>query len=175
MKNGGNKNVNKQLKLFSTHQPWFPSCHKLADMWVCWTLRMWWWAANLHSQGFGGLRVVRMWIGSGMECIYDVCCDRVRSLPSLKPHTAVCMFFTKYVVMSRRRVLQCYWILTRLFLLLWHTDLTLSIAWLKYKILRIWLFRGALSWVIQPVAWSLYWLCYPRAIEFILVIVIIIQ
>jgi hypothetical protein len=28
-----------------------------------------------------------MWSGSGMVCIHDLCCDRVRSVPSLKPHT----------------------------------------------------------------------------------------
>jgi hypothetical protein len=125
MTSRGNKNINKQIKHFSTHQPWFPTYHRLAGMWVCWTLCKWWWAANLHSQVFGGLRVVRMWIGSGMDCIYDLCCGRIHSLPSLKPHTMAWICFTKYAVMSGRTVLQCYWILIRLFLLLWHTDWTL--------------------------------------------------
>ena len=61
-----------------------------------------------------------------MDCIYDLCCGRVRSLPSLKTHTAACICFTKYAVMSRRTVLQCCWILTQLFLLLWHTDWNFS-------------------------------------------------
>jgi len=57
-----------------------------------------------------------------MNSIYDLCCDRVLALPSLNPHTAACVCFTEYAVMSRRTVLHCYWILTELFLLLQHTD-----------------------------------------------------
>ena len=63
-----------------------------------------------------------------MDCIYDLCCGGVLSLPSLKPRTVACVCFTKYAVMSRRTVLQWYWILTGLLLLLWHTDWTLSIV-----------------------------------------------